>query len=291
MVYPPRLLLSFNGLRTDGKYAMPANPDFLAESPPTAHRPLIQLARVDKVYANGTEAVRDVNLSIGSAQFVSLLGPSGCGKSTLLRMIAGLGNVSRGEIHWPQARYDSRGNPERNLGFVFQEPTLMPWATVFQNVYLPLKLKGVSRERAEQPIREVLETVGLEQFAQAYPRELSGGMKMRVSIARALVTHPSVMLMDEPFAALDEITRFRLNNDLLHLWAGHEWTVIFVTHSVYESVYLSNRIVVLAARPGRIIADIPIEAPYPRDENYRTSELYNRYCRQVSAELHRAMGD
>ena len=162
---------------------------------------------------------------------------------------------------------------------------------VFQNVYLPLKLKGISREQAEQPIRQVLETVGLEQFGQAYPRQLSGGMKMRVSIARALVTHPSVMLMDEPFAALDEITRFRLNDDLLHLWAGHEWTVIFVTHSVYESVYLSNRIVVLAARPGRIIADIPIDAPYPRDEDYRTSETYNHYCRQVSAALHRAMGD
>jgi len=270
---------------------MPANPEFRADDPATVHRPLIQLSRVDKVYANGTEAVRGVDLDIGGAQFVSLLGPSGCGKSTLLRMIAGLGGVTRGEIHWPQSRYDARGNPERNLGFVFQEPTLMPWATVFQNVYLPLKLKGISREQAEQPIRQVLETVGLEQFGQAYPRQLSGGMKMRVSIARALVTHPSVMLMDEPFAALDEITRFRLNDDLLHLWAGHEWTVIFVTHSVYESVYLSNRIVVLAARPGRIIADIPIDAPYPRDEDYRTSETYNHYCRQVSAALHRAMGD
>lgn len=268
---------------------MSANPDY--SSDPSPNTPLIQLRRVNKVYANGTEAVRDVDLSIGGAQFVSLLGPSGCGKSTLLRMIAGLGSVTGGEIHWPQSRYDARGNPLRNLGFVFQEPTLMPWATVWNNVYLPLKLKGVSREQAAGAVGQVLNTVGLEQFADAYPRQLSGGMKMRVSIARALVTHPPVMLMDEPFAALDEITRIKLNNDLLKLWAGHEWTVIFVTHSVYESVYLSNRIVVLGARPGRIIAEIPIEAPYPRDENYRTSETYNRYCRQVSAALHRAMGD
>jgi NitT/TauT family transport system ATP-binding protein len=136
-----------------------------------------------------------------------------------------------------------------------------------------------------------LETVGLADFASAYPRQLSGGMKMRVSIARALITQPSLLLMDEPFAALDEITRIRLNNDLLELWSGQRWTVIFVTHSVYESVYLSNRIVVMAARPGRVIADIPIEAPYPRDEDYRTSEQYNQYCRQVSAQLHTAMGD
>jgi NitT/TauT family transport system ATP-binding protein len=254
-------------------------------------RPLIRLSHVDKIYGDGTVAVRDFNLNIGNAEFVSLLGPSGCGKSTILRMIAGLGDISSGTIDWPQPDHDGSHDPKREIGFVFQEPTLMPWATVFENVYLPLKLDGVKKTAARDEIMTALETVELADFAGAYPRQLSGGMKMRVSIARALITKPSLLLMDEPFAALDEITRIKLNNDLLDLWSGQNWTVIFVTHSVYESVYLSNRIVVMAARPGRVIADIAIEAPYPRDETYRTSEHYNQYCRKVSAQLHLAMGD
>jgi NitT/TauT family transport system ATP-binding protein len=165
----------------------------------------------------------------------------------------------------------------------------MPWASVFNNVYLPLKLTGLSRKDARPRIMDALAMVGLEKFERSYPRELSGGMKMRVSIARALITRPSVLLMDEPFAALDEITRFRLNDDLLNLWAGHDWTVIFVTHSVYESVYLSNRIVVMGARPGRVTADLAIEAPYPRSEAFRMTPAYNDYCRMVSAELHATM--
>src|SRR5271170_7866851 len=213
-------------------------------------RPLIRIEGVNKTYQNGTVALDDVNLNVRSGEFVSLLGPSGCGKSTLLRMIAGLGAPSSGTIDWPQARYDVSGEPERSLGFVFQEPTLMPWATVFENVYLPLKLAGINRRDAEPRIAEVISMVGLQKFAKHYPRELSGGMKMRVSIARAIAVKPRVLLMDEPFAALDEITRFRLNNDLLRLWQDQRWTVIFVTHSVFESVYLSNRIVVLSARPG-----------------------------------------
>jgi NitT/TauT family transport system ATP-binding protein len=252
-------------------------------------RPLISLAGVGKTYQNGTLALTDVNLSIGQGEFVSLLGPSGCGKSTLLRMIAGLGSTSEGSIDWPQSRYDAKGEPQRDLGFVFQEPTLMPWATVFENVYLPLKLTGVGKRAAVGRITEVLAMVGLEKFAGSYPRELSGGMKMRASIARALVVKPQVLLMDEPFAALDEITRIRLNNDLLGLWQSQQWTVIFVTHSVYESVYLSNRIVVMSARPGRIVADLAIDAPYPRGEMFRTSSTYNEFCRTTSAELSRAM--
>jgi NitT/TauT family transport system ATP-binding protein len=172
---------------------------------------------------------------------------------------------------------------------VFQEPTLMPWATVFNNVYLPLKLAGVGRRAAADRVAEALAMVGLTSFTGAYPRQLSGGMKMRVSIARALVVRPRLLLMDEPFAALDEITRFRLNNDLLELWQSQKWTVIFVTHSVFESVYLSQRIVVMSARPGRIIADLPIDAPYPRGESFRTSTPYNDHCRLTSAELSRAM--
>jgi len=252
-------------------------------------RPLIELRGVSKVYQGGTVALSDVDLTIGHGEFVSLLGPSGCGKSTLLRLIAGLGAVTAGSIEWPQASYDASGEPSRDLGFVFQEPTLMPWATVWNNVYLPLKLAGVRRRAAADRVADALAMVGLEKFAQSYPRQLSGGMKMRVSIARALVVRPRLLLMDEPFAALDEITRFRLNNDLLELWQSQKWTVVFVTHSVFESVYLSQRIVVMSARPGRIIGDLAIDAPFPRGEAFRTSTTYNEFCRLTSSELHRAM--
>jgi NitT/TauT family transport system ATP-binding protein len=265
-----------------------------AAPPRDSTTPIITLDRVGKTYANGTVALGDVNLTIGRAQFLSLLGPSGCGKSTLLRLIAGLGDLTSGEIGWPVAvqagpAKDGQTRPKGELGFVFQEPTLMPWANVFDNVYLPLKLGGLSRRQARPRIMDALAMVGLETFERSYPRELSGGMKMRVSIARALITRPSVLLMDEPFAALDEITRFRLNDDLLRLWAGHDWTVIFVTHSVYESVYLSNRIVVMGARPGRVTADLTIDAPYPRSEAFRMTTAYNDFCRMVSAELHASM--
>ncbi|MCB8881605.1 ABC transporter ATP-binding protein [Acidisoma cellulosilytica] len=263
-------------------------PEAASASPHTA-KPIITLNGVTKTYGNGTTALRDVDLAIGQSEFVSLLGPSGCGKSTLLRLIAGLGEISAGRIDWPQTAHTARGEPEHDIGFVFQEPTLMPWATVFDNVYLPLKLKRMSRRQAAPIIRDALTKVGLENFGKAYPRELSGGMKMRVSIARGLITRPSVLLMDEPFAALDEITRFRLNDDLLAMWAGQHWTVIFVTHSVYESVYLSDRIVVMGARPGRVTADIRIDEPYPRSEAFRLSSRYNDYCRLVSAALHETM--
>jgi NitT/TauT family transport system ATP-binding protein len=256
------------------------------EPPP---RPLIRISGVSKVYQNGTVALSDVDLAIAHGEFVSLLGPSGCGKSTLLRLIAGLGPVSEGGISWPLSRYDAGDAPVRDLGFVFQDPTLLPWATVADNVYLPLKLAGIGRKAAAERIEEALAMVKLAGFARAYPRELSGGMKMRVSIARALVTKPRVLLMDEPFAALDEITRFRLNNDLLRLWQRQRWTVVFVTHSVFESVYLANRIVVMSRRPGRVVAELAIDAPYPRDDAFRTSRTYNEFCRQTSAALAEAM--
>ena len=247
--------------------------------------PLVALHAVDKVFANGTQALAGLDLAVGRHEFVSLLGPSGCGKSTVLRLIAGLARASRGRIDWPG------GEALGDIGFVFQEPTLMPWATVFDNVWLPLRLQGSRRAVVVDRVATALAMVGLDGFAAAYPRELSGGMKMRVSIARALITGPKLLLMDEPFAALDEITRIRLNNDLLELWQGQGWTVVFVTHSVYESVYLSTRVVVMAARPGRVVAEIPITAPYPRDEAFRTSPAYNGLCREASAALHRAMGD
>ena len=256
----------------------------------TSPRSLISIKSVSKVYPNGTEAVRKVSLDVpGRPQFISLLGPSGCGKSTLLRMISGLERHTGGEIDWPTTPYDSKGRPLAEIGFVFQEPTLMPWASVFDNVYLPLRLKKHKKAAVRDQVMDALRMVGLEKFADSYPRELSGGMKMRVSIARALATKPKVLLMDEPFAALDEITRLKLNNDLLSLWEKQRLTVIFVTHSVFESAYLSDRIVVMAARPGRVIADIGIDAPYPRTEAYRTSSAYNEYCKEVSGLLKQAM--
>lgn len=249
----------------------------------TRPRALVRLSHVHKTYGNGTVALQDLNLDIHANEFVSLLGPSGCGKSTALRLIAGLGEVSSGDIDWPTAQYDALARPQREIGFVFQEPTLMPWATVFDNVYLPLRLKNVplNKETAER-VRETLDLVGLLAFEKSYPRELSGGMKMRASIARALVTQPRLLLMDEPFAALDEITRFKLNNDLLDIWQRAACTVIFVTHSVYESVYLSSRIVVFAARPGRMIGDLAIDAPYPRHDGFRLTPDYARRCAEVS---------
>lgn len=237
--------------------------------------PLVTLTHLAKIFRNGVTALDGLDLAIEPGAFLSILGPSGCGKSTLLRLIAGLTPPSSGTIAWS-------GGRTGRLGFVFQEPTLMPWATVWQNVYLPLRLMGVAKNAASARIAATLAAMGLDGFAAVYPRELSGGMKMRVSIARALVTEPQLLLLDEPFAALDEITRFRLNEDLLRLWQRHDWTVVFVTHSVFESVFLSNRIVVMTKRPGRIAADVPIDLPYPREGALRTAPAYAEQCRRLS---------
>jgi NitT/TauT family transport system ATP-binding protein len=254
-----------------------------------ATRPLVSIRNVSKQFANGTVAIRGVDLELRDGEFVSLLGPSGCGKSTLLRIIAGLGAPSAGTVDWPTASHDARGEAHPDLGFVFQDPTLMPWANALKNTMLPLTLAGVGKAEAEQSSAEMLALVGLKGFEKSYPRELSGGMKMRVSIARALVTHPKILLMDEPFAALDEITRHKLNDDLLALWWQNRFTAVFVTHSVFESVYLSQRIVVMAARPGRVMADLRSEAPYPRDALFRTSAEYAHLCRVASGTLREAI--
>jgi NitT/TauT family transport system ATP-binding protein len=261
------------------------------ESQQPSSPPLVTLRNVGKRFANGTLALQGMSLDIGEHDFISFLGPSGCGKSTALRLIAGLTRLSSGEMHWSGASTGAAkdSKSDRELGFVFQEPTLMPWAKVFDNVWLPLKLAGTSRDAAAPVVQQALEMVGLSRFADVYPRELSGGMKMRVSIARALVTRPRLLLMDEPFAALDEMTRIKLNNDLLAIWREHRFSIVFVTHSVYESVYLSNRIVVMAARPGRVIDEIRIDEPYPRGEEFRTSSRYNAHCTAVSQSLHGAL--
>jgi NitT/TauT family transport system ATP-binding protein len=253
----------------------------------------VSLRGVTKAYDNGVMALGPLDLAVRKGEFISLLGPSGCGKSTALRLIAELSAPSSGTVR--VARHEGEVppghvqpghvQPGHGIGFVFQEPTLMPWTSVRENVRLPLKLGGVPKVEARARADEALASVGLADFAGAFPRELSGGMKMRVSLARALVTNPDLLLMDEPFAALDEITRFRLNNDLLALWRALGKTVIFVTHSVFESVYLSQRVVVMTARPGRIQADIRIETVEPRGEEFRTSAAYSDYCRKVSAAL------
>ena len=252
-------------------------------------RLVVSMRHVSKLFSNGTLALKDMSLDVRRGEFLSLLGPSGCGKSTALRIIAGLGAASSGTIDWPSSRINARGLPEGDVGFVFQEPTLMPWATVFDNVYLPLRLTGVSKAAARPRIEEALASVGLGDFEKSYPRELSGGMKMRVSIARALVTKPRLLLMDEPFAALDEITRQKLNDDVLRLWRETGTTVIFVTHSVFESAFLSNRIVVMRARPGQVCADLSIESSAVRDAHYRTSEEYRATTDRVSRALQDAI--
>jgi NitT/TauT family transport system ATP-binding protein len=246
---------------------------------------LVALRDVGKTFSTGTAALAGLTLEVREGEFLSLLGPSGCGKSTALRIIAGLSEPTQGAVEWAA---DKRANAGR-IGFVFQEATLMPWTNVFNNVQLPLKLAGTSGDHAAARVEAVLERVGLQKFGGAYPRELSGGMRMRVAIARALVTEPALLLMDEPFAALDEITRFALNDDLLGMWAALRTTVVFVTHSVFESVYLSSRIAVMGARPGRVVSELAIEAPYQRGGSFRTSAEYAALCRRVSEALARAM--
>jgi NitT/TauT family transport system ATP-binding protein len=252
--------------------------------------PIVALRGVGKTFGSGVVALDGFDLAVRPGEFLTLLGPSGCGKSTALRIVAGLSAPDSGTVEWSDAEWSDRraGAAKRQIGFVFQEPTLMPWATVEANVCLPLRLLGAETGTAARS-GAALERVGLAGFAQAYPRELSGGMKMRASIARALVTEPKLLLMDEPFAALDEITRFRLNGDLLRLWQTLGKTVVFVTHSVFESVYLSSRIIVMTPRPGRVFRELVIAAPYPRDERFRTSAEYAGWCRLASDALAASM--
>jgi len=238
---------------------------------------LVSLSHVSKTFDNGTQAFGPLDLAVGQHEFVSLLGPSGCGKSTALRVIAGLLHPSAGDVTFPA------GRPE--IGFVFQEPTLMPWRSALANAQLPLELRGMARGEAEARAREALARVGLNGFEAAFPRELSGGMKMRVSIARALAAKPKLLLMDEPFAALDEPTRQALNDDLLKLQREDGLTVIFVTHSVYESTYLSTRVVVMTPRPGRIAADIALDFPPDRTEAFRLSPEFANAAAKVAAAL------
>ncbi len=238
---------------------------------------VLSLEHIGKTFDSGTEAIEDVSLSVQDGEFLSLAGPSGCGKSTLLRIVAGLLNPTDGRVDWP--------NGEPTIGFVFQEPTLMPWTDALGNVRLPLTLTHTHRSENDARSAQALQRVGLSGFERAFPRELSGGMRMRVSLARALVAEPRLLLLDEPFAALDEITRQALNDDLLKLWAEDGLTVIFVTHSVFESSYLSTRVMVMTPRPGRIAAEISMQRDQHRTADYRLSPGFAENARRVSEAL------
>ena len=262
-----------------------------APTPATYSTPAVEVLSAEKTYPNGTQALLPVDLTIEEGEFVTLLGPSGCGKSTLLKMVAGLLEPTDGRLHlWrkPVAQLDESG---KKMAFVFQSPTLMPWASVQTNVRLPLDLAGVPRAEADARVTEALALVGLAKFANALPRALSGGMQMRVSIARGLVTQPDLLLMDEPFGALDEITRHKLDADLLDLWRKKKLTVIFVTHSIHEAVFLSSRVVMMAARPGRVVEEFRIDAPYPRTADFMVSPEFSRYAKLLQDSLLRASVD
>lgn len=266
-------------------------PAALARTAAAAHgeaAPAIEVLSAHKTYANGTVALQPVDLSIAEGEFVTLLGPSGCGKSTLLKMVAGLLEPTDGRLLlWrkPVTQLDATG---RKMAFVFQAPTLMPWASVEANVRLPLDLAGVPRGEAEARVADALALVGLAKFARALPRNLSGGMQMRVSIARSLVVQPQLLLMDEPFGALDEITRHKLDADLLDLWRSKKLTVVFVTHSIHEAVFLSNRVVMMAARPGRIVEEVVIDEPYPRQPEFMVTARFAAYAKRLQDSLLRA---
>ncbi|HYP85697.1 ABC transporter ATP-binding protein [Variovorax sp.] len=266
------------------------DPEVFAPPPGQTGAAAVEILSAEKTYPDGTQALLPVDLRIQQGEFVTLLGPSGCGKSTLLKMVAGMLEPTDGRLLvWrrPVHQIDQAG---RKMAFVFQAPTLMPWASVHTNVRLPLDLAGVARKEADDRVAEALDMVGLGKFARALPRALSGGMQMRVSIARGLVTQPDLLLMDEPFGALDEITRHKLDADLLDLWHKKNLTVIFVTHSIHEAVFLSSRVVMMAARPGRVVEEFRIDEPYPRRADFMVSPQFTRHARQLQDSLLRASG-
>lgn len=254
-------------------------------SAPVDRPPAVEVLSAEKVFSNGTRGLAPIDLTIADGEFLTLIGPSGCGKSTLLKLIANLIEPSDGRLVWWRGDHRQVGQEGNRLAFVFQEPTLMPWARVEANVRLPLELADMPKAEAVPRVEDAIARVGLSAFNRHYPRQLSGGMKMRVSIARALVTQPNLLLMDEPFGALDEFTRNKLDDDLVRLWWERKLTTVFVTHSIYEAVFLSTRIIVMAANPGRIFRTMTIDQPQPRDVGFRDSPQFAAYCRELSTWL------
>jgi len=255
-----------------------------------AQAPAVHVARASKTWPNGTRALDAIDLNVRRGEFLTILGPSGCGKSTLLHLIAGLETPTSGAIAWWGGPFAATGDEGRRLAMVFQSPTLMPWARVDANVRLPLALQQVPRDDADRAVADAIGLVGLAEFERHWPRELSGGMQMRVSIARALVNHPDLLLMDEPFGALDEFTRLRLDGELQQLWRKRELTIVFVTHSIHEAVFLSTRVAVMGPRPGRLIAEIEIDEPHPRGESFRLSTRFAGHAQRLSQLVAQACG-
>jgi NitT/TauT family transport system ATP-binding protein len=242
--------------------------------------PEISFRAVGKRFSSAPSPVLEgISFSVERGEFVSIIGPSGCGKSTLLKLVAGLSPCTNGEI---QVNGMTPANAREIVSFVFQDATLLPWRTVQKNVALALELEGRTREEISSTTEKLLHLVGLSHVAESYPRQLSGGMKMRASIARALATRPRILLMDEPFAALDEMTRDRMNEELLRLRAAHNWTALFVTHSVAEAVFLSSRVMILAPNPGRVVHDLTVDLPYPRTSDMRESKQFDDLVNRTS---------
>ena len=266
----------------------PAAPGVAMAAEVAPDAPVVELRSAEKVFAGGVRGLAPVSLEVRPGEFVSLIGPSGCGKSTLLKLVAHLYEPSDGRIQWWRAGFERIGEPGRRLAFVFQEPTLMPWASVAANVRLPLDLAGIGGAEAQDRVAAALAQVELGARGGAYPRQLSGGMRMRVSIARALVVDPDLLLMDEPFGALDEFTRNRLDEDLLALSWQRQLTTVFVTHSIYEAVFLSSRVIVMASNPGRLFAEYVVDEPQPRGEAFRLSDRFAARCRDLSRLLNDA---
>ena len=244
-------------------------------SPPeTAHRPgpALSFSNVSKTFADGTQALTDISFDVRDGEFVTVVGPSGCGKSTLLKIASKLVPQSSGTVT----------AESENLGYVFQDATLLPWRTVQQNVELFMELHGVDKAQRQERAEEAIELVGLKGFERHHPKRLSGGMRMRVSLARSLTLKPTIFLFDEPFGALDEITRERLNEELIKLFMRERFAGLFITHSVYEAVFLSTRVLVMSARPGRIIAEFEIPFEYPRPTDLRFDPEFARLTGEVS---------
>lgn len=241
--------------------------------------PEIAIEHVTKRFRNAAAAVEDVSLTVERGEFVTFLGPSGCGKSTLLKLVSGLSPVSEGAV---RVNGMTPENARELVSFIFQDATLLPWRTVEQNVGLGMELEHAAKAARRERVARMLELVGLAHVAKRYPRQLSGGMKMRASIARALVSRPRILLMDEPFAALDEMARDRLNEEVLNLYTERKWTVLFVTHSVAEAVFLSTRIVILAAHPGRVAHQVKVDLPWPRTAETRESKAFEEQVTQAS---------
>jgi len=246
---------------------------------------LVSMENIGKVYPNGTIAVQNVNLRAGEGEFLCFVGPSGCGKSTIFNMIAGLTSHTSGKLA-VLGTTPKEARKQNEIAFVFQEHTLLPWAKLIDNVTMPLTLRGVPKKERVREGERVLELVGLKDYMKVLPRQLSGGMKMRVSIARALISRPKLLLMDEPFGALDEITRQTLQDELLNIWRQEKkMTVLFITHNVFEAVFLSTRVVVMTPRPGKVADVIEIPTPYPRTDDFRSSPEFGRYVHAVSESL------